>query len=50
LTLKCRKHPKYKAKLEPKGSCPACEDLHHLAEEVRADQSTVFWSFVIEEG
>ncbi len=49
LILTCRKHPKYAAKVKPRVNCDACCDLWHIAEEARALEPRVFWSFVIEE-
>lgn len=31
LTLKCKKHPRYKAALPPRASCEACIDIYSIA-------------------
>ena len=36
LKLKCKKHPRYTAKLSPKCSCLPCQELYEL--RLRAEQ------------
>ena len=47
LSLRCRKHPSYKAIGKPRVKCEGCADLYHLASELRDPLSKTYWCFEI---